>query len=297
MIFLTVAIITDSRLMILQKIEDLTIQYDNALDNAVWDALDGIVEMADGEKISINKEELLARFFLGLSINLGLTEGDSARQMLEYYFPVMAVMMEDGMYAWEPAADGEGKEFSEKIPYCLERENYNIYFTLSDVIIYEDLHTGGQERGLYQDIRKKYPVEELKETVFDECRRRTIIDMITKQLNEMLEKHSRFAVNGGISYHFSLPVIDLEEWYKTVDDVSFLCVFQGYPYISPQMGTYHKMVLSGARIYKAQNWDLRNDVPEGKTILTGEEEYYMDMPDPKEKEQYFEELNPKTIIE
>ena len=59
LIFLTLAVVTDSKLFLLQKTEELTIQYDNAMDNAVESAMEEIVELDDGEELTINKEEIL----------------------------------------------------------------------------------------------------------------------------------------------------------------------------------------------------------------------------------------------
>jgi len=298
MVFLTAIVITDSRLLLLQRVEELSIQYDNAIDNAVQDAMDDIVEMADRDVLKINKQELLERFFMGLSINLGLSEGDSAREKLEYYFPVLALMLQDGLYVWKLDENGKGKEFSEKIPYCLERETYRVSYTFEDIVVYEDKKRGTQLRGLYQEVRKQYPIQEFSDEIFDEMRRRTIISTITKELDQMLEEHNRFAELGGMNYYFSLPVIDMEEWYRTVDDVTMLCVFQGYPYHSRQLGTYHKTVLSGARIHKDASWEPREDTLTGKEILNGEEEYYTETELTDEwEDNFFKEIETENIVE
>jgi hypothetical protein len=261
--------------MFLKKTAQLNIQYDNAMDNAVESAMENIVEVDDADALKINKEEILSRFFLGLSINLGLSEGENMRQYLEYYFPVIAIMMEDGMYSWEVNETENKKEFSEKIPYCLKKENYEICYRFDDVILYRDKISGAEIKGIYQEIRERYPAEELSDENFDEIRRRTIISVITEEMNRQLELHNRYAALNGISYYFSLPVIDMEEWYRTVDDVTLLCVFQGYPYSSSKLGTYQKVVLSGARIHKEQeDWKKKDGEKDGKEQLSGEEEFY-----------------------
>lgn len=296
LVFLTIAVITDSRILLLQKMEELNIWYDNAVDNAVEDAMEKIVELDDGETLTINKEEILERFFLGLSINLGLLEGDSAREQLECYFPVIAIMLEDGLYSWEVNETQEYKEFSKKIPYCFETENYKIYYTFHDTIIYYNKSTETESKGVYQNIRKIYPIKELSDENFDEIRRRTIISTITDTINSQLEKHNTFAAAYGIYYYFSLPVIDMEEWYRTIDDVTLLCIFQGYPYAIPQLGTFNKMVLSGARIHKAENiWEEREDTESGKDKLDGTEEFYIT--DSEVEDHFFTEIETKDLIE
>lgn len=299
LIFITLAVITDSKILLLQKTEELTIWYDNAIDNAVQSAMEGIVELDDGKELMINKEEILNRLFLGLSINLGLTEGDSIREWLECFFPVLTVMMQDGIYSWELNDMENKKGFSEKIPYCLERENYKIYYRFDDWIVLQDKIAGIEREGLYQEIRKQYPVKELLDSDFDEIRRRTIISTITEAMSRQLEKHNRFAKDRGVSYYFSLPVIDMEEWYRTVDDVTLLCVFQGYPYTLQKLGTYHKVILSGARVYKAQNnWETKIDTETGKDYLTGKEEFYFSEKTAEEwKNYYFKELETEHIVE
>lgn len=296
LIFLTIIVITDSRILLLQKMEDLNIWYDNAIDNAVEDAMEGMVELDNGEILTINKEEILERFFLGLSINLGISEGDNAREQLECYFPVITMMLEDGFYSWEVNEIQECKEFSEKIPYCFETDNYRIYFTFHDVVTYYNKSTKTERKGVYQKIREIYPVKELSDENFDEIRRRTIISIITDTINNQLKKHNTFAAAHGIFYYFSLPVIDMEEWYRTIDDVTFLCIFQGYPYAIPQLGTFNKVVLSGARIHKEENvWESKEDTEPGKDRLNGKEEFYIVVPEIEDL--FFEEIETKDFIE
>lgn len=299
LIFITLAVITDSRIQLLQKTEELTIWYDNAIDNAVQSAMEGIVELDDGEELEINKEEILNRLFFGLSINLGLTEGDSTREWLECFFPVLTVMMQDGIYSWEIDTTEDKKRFSQKIPYCLEREEYKIYYTFNDSIVFQDKETGIERKGLYQEIGKQYPIYELSVDNFDEIRRRTIILTITEAMNRQLEKHNRFAKDRGIQYYFSLPVIDMEEWYRTVDDVTLLCVFQGYPYSLPRLGTYHKVILSGARVHKEKNnWEIKAETEKGKDSLSGEEEFYFfERAEEEWEDFYFKEPETENIIE
>lgn len=297
-IFLTMALITDSRLALLEKAEELNIRYDNALDNAVMDALEGIVELDDGETLKINRQEVIQRFFLALSINLGLSEGDSAEERLECFFPVMLLMLQDGIYSWE-VQENHQKAFSEKIPYCLEKDGYRICYQFDDVIVFYDKSDGVERKGRYQEIRKRYPVKELSDDNFDEIRRRTIITVITEVMDRQMEMHNRFAGARGIQYRFSLPVIDMEEWYRTVDDVTMLCVFEGYPYSVPQLGTYNKVVLSGARIHKKQPvWERKEKQEEGKDILGGEEEFYtLEQPAELTEGDYFKEMETKDIME
>ncbi len=297
-IFLVMVFITDSRLMLLEKAEQLNIQYDNALDNAVMDALEEIVELDDGETLEINKEEMIQRFFLAISMQLGLSEGDSAKERLQCFFPVMLLMLQDGIYSWEAEEGESGKAFSEKIPYCLEKDGYRICYGFDDNIVFVDKTTGRECRGNYQVIRKRYPADELSDENFDEIRRRTIIETVTNVMNRQMEKHNRFAEERGIKYHFSLPVIDMEEWYRTVDDVTLLCVFQGYPYTVPSLGTYDKVILSGARIYKEQEeWEEKEEDQEGKDRLSGEEEFYLLPGKGETEEDYFKEIEIKDIIE
>jgi hypothetical protein len=154
-------------------------------------------------------------------------------------------------------------------------------------------------KGIYQEIRERYPVEELSDENFDEIRRRTIISVITEEMNRQLELHNRYAAWNGISYHFSLPVIDMEEWYRTVDDVTLLCVFQGYPYASSQLGTYQKVVLSGARIHKEQEeWKKKEGETNGKDKLSGEEEFYSAGESEEEiLERFFEGADTTNMVE
>ena len=48
----------------------------------------------------------------------------------------------------------------------------------------------------------------------------------------------------------SLPLIEYEEWYRTIQDISMLVLFQGYPYGNSITGTYNRVAIGGARIAK-----------------------------------------------
>lgn len=59
------------------------------------------------------------------------------------------------------------------------------------------------------------------------------------------------ASHNGITYTFSFPAGNSEEWASYMDDLNLMVVFQGYPYGPNHDYTYNKVVSVGANIARA----------------------------------------------
>ena len=70
-------------------------------------------------------------------------------------------------------------------------------------------------------------------------------------MNYYINLHNNIAGQYGITYQFWLPRIAKTYWYQTIDDISMLVIFQGYPYNAAGLDTYNRYALSGARIKKS----------------------------------------------
>ena len=72
----------------------------------------------------------------------------------------------------------------------------------------------------------------------------------TKKANYYVNKHNKIAQAYGISYHFSLPESSTDSFTRTIEDVSLMAIFQGYPYGKGTDDVYSRFSVSGARIYR-----------------------------------------------
>lgn len=287
LIMVSVFLILNQKIDTVVAITKLQSQYNNAIDNAVEDALLQMVDQDSVSSTSIDFASVTDSFLRYLAWNLGLNaESQSGRSLLNYV-PVIAYIVQDGLYmAYQNVEGGEGPAgednggkdnvveghaqeqskywhvgewntsigTSERIPFERRTDSYLIQYTLTDYIRVINLQTKENIEGYYGDLIALFP-EILPGTreEFDKERRLVIINCLTETMNSYIEKHNRIAKHYGIKYKFSLPNIDMEEWYRTVDDISMLVLFQGYPYGNSTLGYYNRIALGGARVRKVGN--------------------------------------------
>lgn len=281
LIMVSVFLVLNQKIDTVAAITKLQMQYNNAIDNAVADALIQIVDQDSLASTSIDFASVTDSFLRYLAWNLGLEAESQKGRTLSNYVPVIAYIVQDGLYlTYQKVAEGEalagnnngvekqvGEQskfwnvgewntsiaISDRIPFEQRTHAYLIQYTLTDYVRIINVQTNEKTEGYYGDLIKLFP-EILPRTRedFDKERRLTIINCLTKTMNEYIEKHNKIAKHYGITYQFTLPYIEMEEWYRTVDDISMLVLFQGYPYGNDTLGYYNRMALGGARIRKVK---------------------------------------------
>lgn len=256
-IFLCFLVYTDTKLKETASISTLQIRYNQGVDNAIEAGMDRLVELDSGKARILNKEEAVNKFFDSLYINFDVMENKNLKNKLRGYVPVVAVVLEEGFYVYYDKTvhvDGEKqilKDFSKFYPYFYEEKGIEYYFTLTDYIRIIDKSSGEKYGGKHQDLVEIFPQSFLGiEEEYQRIRRNTIISLIMEQLSYYTTEHNKIAKHYGINYHFSLPVIPKEDWYRTIDDISLIALFQGYPYGNGITGTYNRFAVAGARISK-----------------------------------------------
>lgn len=251
-------------------ITKLQLQYNKAIDNAVEDAFLQVVDQDSLESTSIDFASVTNSFFRYLAWNMGLEIESTRAKTLTNYVPVIVYIVKDGLYLAYQKVEGEDQipkqsiklsdgdwntsiYISERIPFEQSTDTYQIQYTLTDYIRVIDIKTKEEYEGYYGDLVERFPdlLPSNKEE-FDKERRLIIIDCLTESMNTYTEKHNTIAKQYGIKYQFSLPYIEEEEWYRTVDDISMLVLFQGYPYGNDTLGYYNRMALGGARVRKVR---------------------------------------------
>lgn len=239
--------------MIIQKLET---QYNLAIDEAAEAALYDSVEYDSMRNIMINEREVIERFFQACYMNLGIMEKPDKKELCRFYVPYMLFVENDGIVPFIQQ-ESKGEELiafqnKRKIYYEWKGEqNDTLRVTLSDMVQYDNPLTKEHREGMYEDMKGQLP--EWFQWEGDEYRnqkRQLIIGLVKECTNECINHQNLIAEKFGIEYQFNLPLIDYEEWYRTIEDISFLALFQGYPYGNGVTGTFNRVAVSGARIAK-----------------------------------------------
>ncbi|EJW13877.1 hypothetical protein M5X00_13385 [Paenibacillus alvei] len=258
---------SDARLDEQRSASETIIQYDWAIRTAVQDA--GVSLTFQEAKINapqydsyknfkINKEEALRSFYKSLYINLGISDDELAQEVMQRYIPAIAVVAYDGywIYTEEKMKDQNGENvirtvWKEKKPYSYsDAQGNSVGFTLDDYVFAYDATTSQWYEGprdmVSQDVNGRIPLLN-DPSVFDQVRRTTIVTSIQKDLAHFINAHNQYSRLLGISYTFTLPEIDQEEWNNTISDVSFLAFIQGLPVGQKQ---YNRYAFGGGRLIK-----------------------------------------------
>jgi hypothetical protein len=242
-------------------------QYDHALRTAVQDAgialsfQEGKSESSQydlSKKFQVNKDAALAAFYKTLFINFGIQDDPTQQDVLKRYLPAIAVIDYDGFWinAEEQFTDPSGVNvlkpvWKGKKPFSYEDSDGNrIFFTLDDYVYAYDISDRTWHEGTRADVSVATGgrIQLLRDPdLFDQVRRTTILKEIQDDLSYYINSHNQYARKLGISYTFTLPEIDQEEWSNTIDDVGFFAFIQGLP-VGDQF--YNRYAFGGGRLIK-----------------------------------------------
>lgn len=282
MLLLILFTIVNQRIQSVVTISNLQIHYNTAIDNAVEDTLMQAVDMDSSEYHTIDFAKVTTTFLHYFSWNMGLEANSMKGRLLSNYIPVITYVTQDGYYIahhsevdllsesgeckeesaynsnrnWNPSEWNEWTEnsqitVSDKKLFYEEYHNYTIQYTLNDYVRITDKITGEVTEGMYQDVSLVLPgILPEEASLFERERRRVVIDCISTSMNEYITNYNQIAEQYGIQYQFTLPTIEKEDWYRTIDDISMIVLFQGYPYGNHIIGQYNRVALGGARLRK-----------------------------------------------
>ncbi|MBQ0139979.1 MAG: hypothetical protein KBT36_11815 [Kurthia sp.] len=205
----------------------------------------------------INPQPAFERFLNTLAINYGI-EDEISKEMLSRYIPAFAIVDYDGLLlsVFKEYTDARGDKVFDrvwlpKITFTYsDTENNIINFTIDKNVEVYDAELGewfiGKRDELALDKEITIPILNDIEH-FDDVRRKTIVNTIQEQLAYYINEHNVYSKYLDSTYTFVLPTIDKEEWLNTVDDISILAFFQGYPSKFSDF-TYNKHAFVGARL-------------------------------------------------
>jgi len=242
----------------LQNMEYKNILLNKYLDAAVEDASNAMIIKGMNNKIVISREKALEAFFQTLYANLGIAGDNAARQSIRAYIPAIVLIDYDGywIYSMETYASMNGVKIQEmlwkpKKPYVYEYNGLVYQFTLDDYIIVFDAATSRFYEGKRKTIMDRLPTDSFihDEELFEQVRKRTIIESIRNDVNIAINEHNKFAKLYGITYHFSPPSISDDDWHRNIEDIGFLSFFQGIP-VGLGGERYNSFALGAARVVR-----------------------------------------------
>lgn len=245
------------------------------LDTAAEDGSACLVAVGGDKKVEINKEKAAEAFFNSLFLNLNIFEDDLARKKMEGYVPCLIAVDFDGYYVMNNQEFTNDEGYREMEMAWSPKKPFSYYdpgsgcvfgFTLSNYITIYDTFSDEFYQGTVDQLRamSEFDTNRLIQdsTLFDQVRRRTIVECLRRDVNASINSHNNIARKFGITYHFTLPVISDEDWYKTVDDVGLLVFLQGIP-IGVTGERYNNFALGGARIVKTPKYYAETDAATG----------------------------------
>lgn len=261
----------------------------DAIDTAVDAAVNGIVETADGDSVTISQQNCISNFYRSLYASFGIIDSTVQQQLLLNYIPVMAIVDEEGLYVNYSDNSSNSrtnltKVWSHCIPYSEsytaalgpgENVNFCVNFTLTDFVTISIDYDGtsGISSGEYhvysgdwQDLKAQYGTDNApagikavftdskifsaEEGVFETVRNNVVTDTIVNRLNYYVNQHNRIAKLYGEQYTFHLPSTAYSDVNRNLDNISFICFFEGYPIGKGTDNTYSKFSIGAARVIK-----------------------------------------------
>lgn len=274
LLFLCFATVADRKMAALDQITQKKMQYNLALEAAVDDAAAKLVEVDSRRQLILNKEKCTEQFFQALYAAFGVDYNPEMKNQLRAYVPAILITTDTGYYIQHSELLNEAGDiqvrqvWTNERPYAYEDEWYVYAFTLQDYLKAYDKESGTIMEGRFGDLAAANPGRGLfrSKEAFDETRRKSIVGAVTKDMEHYINQHNRIAEHYRINYNFALPVIQQEDWYRTIDDISLFTVFQGYPYGAGTQDVYNRYAFAGARIKKSNCYYI--------TKKNGEKEYH-----------------------
>ncbi|MBD8523756.1 hypothetical protein [Lysinibacillus fusiformis] len=205
-----------------------------------------------------NPQPALDTFLQSLAINYGVEDKINA-DYLSRYVPVFAIVDYDGLLlnVYKKYQGHNGEELDRvwlpKIPFSYSDDEGNVVnFTIDeDIEVYDSGINEwfyGKREEVIRDGEVTVPLLN-NQNEFDQVRRTTIVNVLQENLAYYINEHNVYSKGLDVTYKFALPLIDQEDWYNTVDDISILAFMQGNPYKYAD-DVYHEYAFVGARLNK-----------------------------------------------
>lgn len=205
----------------------------------------------------VNPQPAFDAFIKTLAINNNI-EDTISTEYLSRFVPAFAVVDYDGLLlnVYKEYIDERGDSVLDrvwlpKIPFAYQDTEGNIInFTIDEEVEVFDVELGEWIEGKREEILadNEVTIEFLEDAEeFNAVRRTTIVNTLQDQLAYYINEHNVYTKQLDVTYTFALPTIPKEDWYNTVDDISILAFFQGYPSKIEDV-FYHEYAFVGTRL-------------------------------------------------
>lgn len=246
------------------------LELNRILDTSVQDGVASLVEVGDNKRVIINKERAVQAFFNSMYINFDVLDNPTLQRKINGYVPAIVIVDYDGYHVLSQDIYTNSDGYQEvksvwkpKKSYAYTEGDFSYSFTLDNVVTVYDGVANKFFTGDYHDLKSQVSDNVLQDdVVFDQIRRRAIVECIKNDMNYYINKHNEVARKYGITYQFALPVIAEEDWYKTINDIGMLAFFQGVP-VNMSGDSYNTYAIGGARIVRAELYYGQVDLVNG----------------------------------
>ncbi len=271
------------------------VKMSRVLDAAVEDATDSMFAGGMSEKVSMDIEKGYEGFIHTLYKNFQMIDDELSRRTVEGYIPCLVAIDYDGYYIMKHVEYTRWDGFNNiteikmvwmpKQSYSYSDAKYIYSLTLGNEItvydkgtekIYKDTADNFITNGILTDselLPDGPDTDEIKLQDFDIRRRNAIVENLQRDIADTINNHNSIAKYYGITYYFSLPTVEHNDWLKTIDDAGFLAFLQGMP--MGKSGEYANVFsLGGTRVFKTSKYYLDVDGTPSSSILGGGIFYY-----------------------
>lgn len=254
-------------------------QYNNAVDTAIDAAVSSTVESANSAtELKSNFEGCVDKFYNSLFASFGAVDNEILQQDLKLYTPVLAMADVDGFYILYNDVDSAGnlvKTKTPKLPYIAEFDkdikgrplSYTVDVTIDNQVTVTFKGDNKVYSGDFTELKKKYPNTNLadkydrtilsQQGTFNNWRNHVIAEAICEQLNFYVQRNNTIASDFGIKYNFTLPESATTDLANGISNITFIALFQGYPYGAGTSSVYNKFCVSGAKVNKITAYYVR----------------------------------------
>lgn len=269
-LFLGFVLVTNSSTNALDTITKKQIDYNNAVDTAIEDAAQQVVNQDDNRGVLKDRDIILQNYFLSLYSSLGSLSDASSQQMIQLYTPVFIIVDNDGFYVnyCDEINGGTnfGRVWSTKYPFGYDSGAYSYAFRLDGTMTVLNKSTNAVTVGTYKDIRSAITGTICSTKTEDEVNKiiHTIaVSELTDKMENFINRHNKIAKNSGLNYQFSMPVIEDSTWSSTLEGTSIFAIFQADPYDDGLGGVYNRIAFGGAKITKSSLYYLKQSDDSG----------------------------------
>lgn len=166
------------------------------------------------------------------------------QQRLQLSIPIFALADENGIYIsylkeTQEHAGYLTRVWTECIPYRIELEGITYQFSLSGTVTWE------AEDG---------EITQIATDEMEELRKKTISEVIEKNLQSGITQHNRTAIQYGVTYQFHLPIADgALTGERSITKPSMILLFQGYAF-GGSKELYECFTFSGVSLKKKNSY-------------------------------------------